>query len=402
MGSENNVSRHIVFVLTFTIIFMGFVPHLLAQTTGYLVERRLVQRLAWTADAYTRQYEVTVEMEEGGRYRQLLKEMTIQPFIEVSLSPGNYRFQVIPYDYLDRPGNASAWMDFEVRPILTPELHTFSPSHFYLAENEAHELTITGRNIASDAGIFLRQSDGALITPEETQISNDGTSAMIVIRNDQVTQGDYEIMVRNPGAVEVYKAGIVFALLGQEAASDVDMAGQLEEQGDETLTPPIDKRPAAYVSAAWMPLLPLYTDENRIFGESNSFAGAGVRAGMFFPVNFSLNLGLELTASLQSCENNVHDTAQSTAFGINLLTQKRFPSGRTAFNFRLGAGLFLFKDSDSANNFEGGYYSYMNMGLSFFWLVIEDLYLEAGLDYAHVLSERGGCFRPWLGIGWKF
>ena len=470
MGSENNVMRRILFGLIFTVIFMGLVPHLWAQTTGYLVERRLVQRLAWAADAYTRQYEVTVEIEEGGRYRQLLKEMTTQPFIEVSLSPGNYRFRVIPYDYLDHPGNASAWMNFEVRPILAPELHTFSPSQFYLAENATHELTITGRNIAPDAGIFLRRSGGALVTPVETQISRDGTSARIVIRNDQVTQGDYEVMVRNPGAAEIYKTGIVFALSGQETVSDVDMAEQIkqqaeqlrqqaaqieqqaeqlkqkttqveqhaaqleqqaaqieqqaaqleqqeeqfeqqgeqleqqEEQGDEIPEPHIEyKRPAAYVSAAWIPLLPLYADDNRAFGGSNSFAGAGVRAGMFFPGDFFLNPGLELTAFWQSCENNFNDMAQPGAFGINLLTQKRFPSGRAAFNFRLGAGLFLFRDNDTGNISEGSYYSYMNIGLSFFWLIVKDLYLEAGLDYAHVLSEqRGGCFRPWLGIGWKF
>jgi hypothetical protein len=325
----------------------------------------------------------------------------------------------------------------------------------------------------------------------ETQISRDGTSARIVIRNDQVTQGDYEIMVRNPGATEIYKTGMVFALPGQETVSDVDMAeqigqqaeqleqqaarieqqaeqlerqaaqieqqaeqleqqaaqleqqaeqleqqaeqleqqaAQLEQQAEQLEQQAVqieqqaeqleqqaeqleqqaeshieNKEPAIYVSAAWAPLLPLYADEKCAFGTSNSFAGAGVRAGMFFPGNLLLNPGLELAASWQSCENSFDDTAQSIAFGINLLTQKRFPGGRAAFNFRLGAGLFLFGDSGPESSTGGSYYAYMNMGLSFFWLVVNDLFLEAGLDYAHVLSEqRGGCFRPWLGIGWRF
>ena len=72
------------------------------------------QRLTWEGDEYTLRYEVIIEKEEGGAYNQVLREFTKESFIEVSLSSGKYRCQVIPYDFLNQPIPVTEWMDFEV------------------------------------------------------------------------------------------------------------------------------------------------------------------------------------------------------------------------------------------------------------------------------------------------
>jgi len=62
-------------------------------------EPRSVQRLTWVGDRYATRYEVIIEKDEDGKYTRTLQEFTTDFFIEVSLPPGKYRFQVIPYDF---------------------------------------------------------------------------------------------------------------------------------------------------------------------------------------------------------------------------------------------------------------------------------------------------------------
>jgi len=72
--------------------------------------------LAWAEDEYALRYKVTIEKEDDGEYTEVLQEFTDTFFIEIPLPPGNYRCQVVPYDFLEKPGAGSEWMNFEVKP----------------------------------------------------------------------------------------------------------------------------------------------------------------------------------------------------------------------------------------------------------------------------------------------
>jgi len=86
-----------------------------AQSSSYNMEHRFVQRLTWVGDEYAARYEVIIEKEENGKYKRVLHEFTTNFFIEVSLSSGKYRFQVIPYDLFNLPVPETEWMNFEVQ-----------------------------------------------------------------------------------------------------------------------------------------------------------------------------------------------------------------------------------------------------------------------------------------------
>jgi len=106
------VIRGLIILLFMTLAMTPVWP----QSSGYYVELHFVQRLSWTVDEYALRYEVIIEKEQGGRYSRALQEFTEANFIEVSLSPGKYRFQVIPHDFLDEPITVTEWVAFEVRP----------------------------------------------------------------------------------------------------------------------------------------------------------------------------------------------------------------------------------------------------------------------------------------------
>jgi len=85
-------------------------------------EPRFIQRLTWVGDGYATRYEVIIERDEDGKYKRALREFTTDFFIEVSLSPGKYRFQVIPYDFFNHPVPVNEWMNFEIQQaIINPE-----------------------------------------------------------------------------------------------------------------------------------------------------------------------------------------------------------------------------------------------------------------------------------------
>ena len=79
------------------------------------------QRLTWIADEYVWYYEVELQMEIEGIFRSLLRRFSSMPYIEIPLTPGRYRFRVIPFDFLDRPGAGSGWVYFEVPSLLLPD-----------------------------------------------------------------------------------------------------------------------------------------------------------------------------------------------------------------------------------------------------------------------------------------
>ena len=83
-------------------------------------ELRVNRRLTWTRAEFTQRYEVVIEREEEGVYREHLREFTTALFIQVSLLPGKYRCCVITHGFMNQVGNPSQWVYIEVLPVLIP------------------------------------------------------------------------------------------------------------------------------------------------------------------------------------------------------------------------------------------------------------------------------------------
>jgi hypothetical protein len=84
----------------------------------YVIEQRYVQQLVWRGDEYTLKYEVVIEKYDDG-YKAYIQEFTEKPILLVSLPLGKYRYRIIPYDYLEQPGEASQWVNIEIKPVPT-------------------------------------------------------------------------------------------------------------------------------------------------------------------------------------------------------------------------------------------------------------------------------------------
>ena len=124
---NNRPSPPLLKLILFTALFLcALAPSLRAQNRRYVTEQRFIQRLAWVGDEYAFRYEVVVERDEGEGYREYKREFTASSELVISLPLGNYRYHVIPYDFLDQPGEASGWVTLNVAappavPGETPE-----------------------------------------------------------------------------------------------------------------------------------------------------------------------------------------------------------------------------------------------------------------------------------------
>jgi hypothetical protein len=296
----------------FLLFFLLPVPFLQAQNE----ETNYIQRLTWTGDEYARHYEVVIEKEEVGEYRELLKEFTTALFIEVPLLPGKYRCMVITYDFLNQAGEASEWKYIEV-------------------------LTLSPGSDDTLPDLFL--SDSGIESPD------DKTSEFKTVQ-----------------------------LAGHQKKVDI------------------------FLGAAWMPSFKV-SDKGNHFGRDISLAGFAARFAMASAKPNYFHPGLELAASYNffGTDSNEQSVVHLLTFGINLSALKWFPGDRTALTFRLGAGYSAFLPDD-----KGAVHT--NMGISFLLIILNQrnrfrLYLETGLDYTHWFkSPPASCFRPWLGLGWKF
>jgi hypothetical protein len=388
-----------------------------AQTVEY-AEFGSVQRLSWMADEYALRYEVLVEREEGNEYRRAAREFTDNSFIELSLPQGKYRYQVIPYDYLNRPAQGSEWKKIEVRAALIPELYYIVPEIFYIGDDGMHTLYISGKNIENDARFFLQGPGTAPIVPYTKQILADGSQAWLFFNDTQLVPGVYELHVRNLSGFETRGKALTVAN-PDERESEPERKPEHAETEDTAAAPADYRKPVQIcLSAAWMPMLPIYGKNGLFFSNRLSFTGAMFRLDVIYHKPDFLNLGLELAASWYVFYPDINETsslyyiayANAATVTFSFLAQKHFPNQAMSLKFRLGAGITIPPDNGKPPLATDLYYPLLtmesfhtNMGASFLWYIQKHFYLELGMDYIHQFSEiPSACIRPWLGISFRF
>jgi hypothetical protein len=230
--------------------------------------------------------------------------------------------------------------------------------------------------------------------------------------------------LNRPGPVPEWKYIEVLDVIDPSAVNKTDeielVHSELAQTSDSAEpVQPADTQVNFFLSAAWTPSFTISDGGNRFFERNMALSGASVRFGVVWARSFfNINLGLELPVSYIFFNTGTGEPAHLLTFGLNLTALKRLPEGnldphgsrrrvpgdRTALTFRLGAGygLLFTNDADTAASFSGGKSIHINAGVSFLLFVMDNLFLETGLDYAHwFTSPASYYFRPGIGIGFR-
>ena len=335
------------------------------------------QRLTWVGDEYAMRYEVIIEKEEAGEYNNVLRDFTEDFFIEVSLPSGKYRCQVIPYDFLNQPVPVTEWMDFE---ILSGNANP--------GDETNTEIVLT----APKAALTVIMPEAAAPEPAFTAAEPETTAP-----EPAFTIAEPEVIAPEPAftAVEPETTAPEPALTAAEpeaAAPEPKKITEYKNQFD------------LYLSAAWVPLLPIY-DESEFLDDSVTISPAGlaVRFAIVSAKQRLLNPGMELSASWRIYTTISGKNAQSLVFDWDMIEQSHFIDDKTAFNFRLGAGVSLISNGDSRWAVGQQYSTHFNIGASLLFLLPKNLFLETDMEYSQFFTSNIFCFfRTCLGLGYRF
>jgi hypothetical protein len=384
--------KHSFFLPLYILFFLFLPPALYAGEESYYMERdggevHFFQRLAWKVDENALYYEVIVEQDESGAFQEIMRVAIEETVMEVSLNPGKFRYRVIAYDLLDRPGETPEWTYFDILPALEPVITEMSPLFFYLDEDDRWTLTIAGKNLEKNAEVSLRRlgSSSANIVPADYVPNAGASGASLIFNAGQLNPGTYEVYIKNPGGLDTSFG---------------------------TLTITFKNSFSLYVGASYSPLFSLHGAVKNIFDTFVFPLGASAHT-TFIPIKRAFGMfGLELTASwyhLYSRRSGYEVSMHMLGAELNFVYQRWLSNKRMAWVFRIGGGAGMGAEFDFIYDSGGSYtmsvlFPQIQAGTSFVWLVKRPLYLEAGIDLVEWITGNSstGQIRSRVGAGWRF
>lgn len=341
------------------------------------------QKFSWSAVDNILKYEVVVEKDSMG-YKDYAHYFTEEEFIELSLPPGKYRYAVIPYGLLGKPGQRSEWKEFEVLMAYEPEITGFTPEVFYLDRKSDRIVSVYGKNLTDETEIYL-VNENNIIRPLTQTVQTD---ALVLEFSDyELIIGRYNIYAINPGGLETLKSGFS---IGYRKPLDL------------------------FFTVFWTPVIPWGGYINDIYSKNFYPRGFTADFSMISSKRASFNGGLELGFGWYGIGDVLpfrdYDMYSFNEFwlqvytlDISFLLQKRFFHHLMALNFRFGIGIGNTVIAD------GNFYPVnsmaiqVNFGASYTWFFYKYLYVEAGCDYHYFIGDSiSQILQPRLGIGVQF
>jgi hypothetical protein len=394
------------FFIGVTLVFLFGALSLSAQeTTGsYFVrqneagEQFIVQRLLWPGDENASRYEVVVEREGNRGFAEIHRESTTGDYVDLSLGPGKYRYQVRIFNLLNQFEYVTNWASFTIIPAYQPGITSYTPSALQIPEDYRWEpdfrleLHLSGRDFVDGGEAYLvsmeplenPSAQAPLIIPRDYLPS--GNTAVLVFTSSDLRPGVYSILVRNPGGLEAFAGPL-----------RIDLFGPTELE----------------FSVGYMPLLPLY---GYLLDTFDRFIplGLDIRVSCIFVKRLWGSLGLELHPNLSYLSDSVGkaDVSAFIAGGeLNLVYRNLLPLRGFVFNGRLGAGLaaapgmLVFDYGNYKSDPITSWVPLGSLGFSLAWRFTTFFYIELGTDYVHFFTSdppHPGYLRPFVNLGRRF
>ncbi|QQO10931.1 hypothetical protein [Breznakiella homolactica] len=390
------------------------------QSSSYYIQEtdegiRFIQRLEWEPVEHILDYEIVIEQRFGNsdRYYSFMDERIEDPYIELSLPPGNYRYKILVYNVLNRIDGESEWVYFNVFLAVQPQVDSYTPRYFYLDEPEERRISIRGNNFVRESEMYLmpalREGEteqslrerGRIIIPRDITYTDIGDGAEIFLNEQDLLTYTYNLVIVNPGGLSTI-AGPISVLFQK----------------------PMDLN----IHAGYSPMFPLYGKP--MYGWPGSDGGEDdtvVYEGVIYPVSFNIRItfipfkkvygyfGVELSPyyvfNKASNEAGTY-TASSHNLGVILYAvyQKPLVNRKYILNVRAGGGIssylnmyFDYGDNLKSPSFDT-WFPVAAAGASFQWYFYKRAFVDFGVEFMHyfVTDMPTGFIRPSITAGWQF
>ncbi|MDR2901219.1 MAG: hypothetical protein LBV20_06835 [Treponema sp.] len=359
---------------------------------------RFVQRIEWAPISGILRYEIILERRFGNssRYDEFLRESTNDPFLELSIPAGNYRYKVLGYNILDRLGAESDFQPFEVFQAVQPVISEIVPNELFLDE-DISRITLIGERFVLGSEIYLlpvRLVDNAIdqegvIIPSDIIYSDIGDTAELVFDGQVLPRDNYRIVVVNPGGL--HTSHYPFSV--KRTRNPIDIS----------------------VSLGYAPFIPIGSNNELNEAVDKFIYPLGFAARIsFVPIETSFGyFGLELSPFFSSVKTEADTYTLGTKIlgaSLSVLYQKPFLNEKLFLNFRLGGGVasyvgmqFEFVDDTTSDTLTTAFPE-AQFGISAQYFVREQFFVELGADYKLFFAKDmlTSYLNPVLSAGWKF
>ncbi len=354
-----------------------------------------VQKLSWNKIPDIKNYRIEIERgEEDGTWSDVLEKDINENKIEVSLPAGKYRFKVSVINLFDRLEKNSGWQNFEILKAIQPEISNTETASVYLDSKKADGIfTITGDNL-TDSTVFIMENRNAeppkIIYGKIIELGEDGKTARVHFELEQIEEGDYDIMAKNPGGLAVISKTIHIK----------------------------EKKPASWklaFSAGYACPFTFYDGTLDSYTENNFFPiSATVRISVIpFHTKYG-NFGFGAGGNYSRFQNESYSYNLSgnymTALAF-LVYQIPFSNEKFILDFHVGAGIACLGGTTVKNNLTGiespklnGAALAFGGGLGIQYHISGHFYVELAADFVHAKFKdmNVGMLYPSLSVGGIF
>jgi hypothetical protein len=355
----------------------------------------LVQRLFWEQIDEILDYEVVIERKktesdhDGPRFTEQFRTKTTDNFIEVSLPPGNYRYEIIVYNLLGKPETTSDWSYFDIIKAYQPELYNIVPKLIYLEEENTGKFSITGNNLFNDSRYSLRKR-GKLIdtyTAQPADHEKNNRKADLQFDVKRLDVGIYDLIVTDPGGLSAAYGPIIIKF---KKMTDFD------------------------VSAGYSVPVVLFDGTIKKYLDTNVFPLSMTARCSFLPFKRHFGyfgVGVEAVCSRMAAQYDTYRIDGNLVTGhLNLIYQLPVIKNHFVFELHAGGGITAFGDlafhfehnidSDPLNALEPS----AGIGAAFQFYIFKRLYIDVCADYLQALipDMSFGMIVPALSVGWQF
>jgi hypothetical protein len=328
---------------------------------------------------------IVEQLEESGKYTEIVHQSRTENFIELSLSRGRYRYRVSIFNLLDKLEYTTNWANFSIDRARPPSLAGISSTHFTLnGKKDFWAIDLDGINLIPESEITLRPVAGGKTVKAGEYTSREGENSVhVVFPASDLTPGKYELSIKNPG--------------GFETTLPCSISGRF----------PLD----VFVSASYAPAVPVYGYLKDLFNGKIQLPGFSARISFLSQNKNWGSLGVEALAVWDSFSVTKPDLAAAARLfnsHLNLLYQYSVsPPFALCARAGIGQTSVLALSYDAVGTKKNPVSTWMLSacgGLSLKWIFVPHAFAELGLDYMNLFSVDGneGILFPHIGIGWKY
>lgn len=167
------------------------------------------QRIEWRTDGNALSFTVEVQKANG---TPVLTEETEKTFLELSLSPGTYRYRVTAFDFLGRKSSESAWTSFEVLKASQPEIKRVQTEVEAAERGEPLRLPVSIEGISEGSRVELisESIEGSLdLAHTSGGIGGSETESVSSVSFENVPPGKWRLKITNPSGLSAESDVIV-------------------------------------------------------------------------------------------------------------------------------------------------------------------------------------------------